>query len=1555
MLSQQEVKALFEQREFVLYDELMAQAAVHDASNKFAEAEAIYQDLASSDKYHHIPDTYLALARHCIKQAEQVTTLTEKEGKLIKQAFYDTAKSMCEQVKAIAPQIIETYRLLISIDSRTNAPFSKATLDLVVVLTNDLKQTRFWYYHQLRSTLLGIKDQLQLPVDFPMFKDNAGTEHESYVKSCEYYHYASIALKRLRYDIASYYFHKAHKAFPQDFLSLHYLANLRWIIAKTINDKTEQEIETSSNFTQLNYLAEQYGYSRALILRASHNFILKNHKLACADFEAGLKKYISEDIMYFDINKEMILQALSMNRKKIASVGISTTEAAKFYEKIGNEYFDIGNYQEALLYYSLALWNETSRRLYILRAHLHMLLKNENEVNYNLLWASRFYKTDNEFFLAAATMAIDRLGSHALNQPQKNSRFTAYKHQLKVANLFLETDYPKIGLIILTQASKDFPFLPDAYLARGERYRSGKLPNDALGDFTTVLTITPLCAKSLTHYIILLKELNQFNQKLAVEYNNILYIAKTKHSYLQNWYTSVLSERAHTVPTGDIENTIFLAMEAFHSQKFELATYLFEKIIEKNPQDCVARVYRGIALLLNRQTMTVDDEKEAVKEFNHCIAEYSYPLAYFGLGLYFYYTNKLTEAGNSFVLAFCKCDTADFDVFQNHETIIIECLSHATYQDKHSHTPYENGLTHFEAQNYGNAKSNYSFAIYRSKNDPESYKYYFGRSFANLKLGYPDAAYADINKALELGRRYHVADEEIIIFKNLFARYCTDPVGNLITKIIEALTYYKFGLAIFPTPDLYMARAEFYDQGDPQTTPSDKAAAASDRATAIRMIESLTESAKTLITTVSGTPKNTDHHKKKSEQKVSKKVTAPPKPTESKRARKERLFAQLLTKTPVEEESISQVSETISYAAAAAVTPASATLNIVSDVTAVNTETATVAVATPAQPSQTTLAKTNRKKKVKKDRRDKTKPKKLSTPVNADSDDDSSIATKPSVSKTKATASTPAEAVNEPAADLLPLTRLTSANTTETGSDNDDRCGSPSHKSDSSTNLDGIHETNDAEDFFTMPAAEAPPAIITPKSTLNAAAKLFVPPPMAFTLENLLKYMPKHCELYDIERSFINEINRLEERFETYIVGGSLTDRVIEQYKKNLRAIPNPPIELEAYLNRPMFNRTLVVDDLDMFSTVPLKYIEQIGKTLGLDALKRRKTNTESEPELTPPVQFISFIKHGLKNFKVDMVYEASINLAEQASKRDSGLAMIQDGTVIDISGFGFADLARGIVRLTLEPFKHYHIPVLKLMHVIHTSNKRHLTIHHYEAIKQCAWQAMLMQPSFLNSALRKLFVADRIIKNYDDLHHLNVFIHLYGQDISSKIYADAVWIKSQLLKLAAPSLQSPLYYYHSLFIVSYVMQNTIANSNAHSHNVRLIKAYLDDENILQTCYAIINSIPMLKDAFDNAESSMITLFLQKCITDWKTTNKVEAWVDRLALKTMQAIADRHRPAHVSPPPIIAGNPYGQAELINRHGYLKQPSMRRSHSADADATASQQCTSEPRPSGSGCF
>ncbi len=1388
-------------------------------------------------------------------------------------------------------------------------------------------------------------------------------------------------------------------------------------------------------FNQVNYIIEEFGYSRALLLRGIFFADKKEDALALPDILEALKKYEFEDFSFFTGHQSYIFNALEKSKTIFLYVNKSTPQAIKTksaelshnYESNADRCFAKKNYLDALLYFSLALWYEdeklqtTSYRishLYTMRAHIHLILSNLREANYNLAYAARFHDDVQSFIHGYSQDKIDRLAMHVLYKSDKKSqakpdRYTPYLLKLKAAEIFFETDYTNLGLGILIKAIKEFPHLPTAYAMRCDFFLKTLHLKHALMDAMAGLNISPLNVKLIIDCMTLNKKLEFF--EAAEAHKTTLTMAMHKQNYFSAWYNQVLCERTKSLPAQESVSLVFQAIEALYSERYDLSIFLCTQALDLNHNDCVAQTYRGLAHFLSGEAVA------ALPDFRNCINGYEYSLAYFGLGLLLHSKSDLMSAYKSFQNAFMNTGAGDFYIYQQQEAIIIDCFKQTsvkypvTEQDNH----FKKGMVYFEDGSFEQAKLFFSTAIWL----PESYatyRYYFYRSYCFLNIGLPEAAYQDAKRAIESAKRKKVPEEEIIILKKLFANYCLTPVVNFITQVTNQLSYYNHGIAIHPTKELLLERALYHDEHDNPAAAAADMKASNDLSLKERELllydtaEAESEKKPAAVETINTVkaPEGQKARKKKKPKKKqpgklsvsnsSEKTTLPvtveptiialpvtiatvkpnitiseiesafPNPAENittpdeivtpaplalavtrnakRRDRRRNKKAEVITATIIEIPDVLNTPKNI--------TPDPAAKNI-------STQPVPAEIIDLATPTITPLIKTDQEqetviKAIINDLVTALELIKLAPVPDNTTQEEEKPELSISISTTSLTSAeksddeelspNPGSPLSSNAMSQQDLTRSITG-TTDTGSELESNFSPRSRLSNASTSLNGNdtyvqpamelksveqiqQEIKQAGNLPTQ-AEETQPSNDT-TFRLNHKAKFFAEP-VQFSVEYLLTYMPKKCEFYAVEKEFIDQVLKLEQElalggltatdgspvyFATYIVGGSLTDRVLKQFEANLRAIPNPPAALIDYLNRDMFKRELIVDDHDILTLLALGNISQIATTMGLSQLIRKESVNQEIEGYAPQIEFLSFIdkKADGSSVKIDFVHKDVINIAQEASERDSGLFLDRDGNLIDISGYGLRDLVLSQVRLTIMPTEEYFIEPLKLMHTIHTSTKRHLAIYESEKIKECLWITNQIQASFLNSALRKLFFPGRMVRNYRLLHEFKLFQFLFGPHMSGAMLADNQWIQMHLENSEQQQYPS-LLHLHAIFIVSFVMQNILIQSNSIYYNTSTVNIEFQNPNIINACYVNINWLPIFRDVFSACKPEGLVAILEIYINSWKLHKK-------------DLIAHRLQPVQAPPAYHNDHPPQQQIRMTSPQGHTNPPAnLHRSQTA----------------------
>jgi hypothetical protein len=1636
MLSQEELDAIFEP-EFEQYFIFM------EETNKIVDTQPIlayetFRKLIKQKEYEQLPDAYLALARmkqkegltlqEAAKKAQEEDPDSQKAKQDLQKAAkaFQKAAKFCQTITRIAPGIFEAHEILTSLSGKKTEPQIKISLpDLmkhVRGLKISFKASHEFYHSLLRCTLLARPAYAAL---YPGLADDiTGMEGADYSQSHEFYFYGISAYEVKSLVIARYYFEKAIKAFPHDFISLGYLAELNYLNASVLKDPKFKNSAISKCLEQMNYIIKEFNFMHTRVLRGTYYNNFKQPILSCNDFVEAIKHYQYEFTPHFDSKQQVIFPALEAQHKKLfltkcaeskKAVYLKSRSLVPYYQQEGDSQFDKKNYDSALYHYSMALWfedegnlttNQRTSILYLLRAHIHLILGNLPEANLNLQYAGRFKYSVADFHNDCALYELDRLVSHFLyksNQPgHTKTKFAEYSTYLKAAEIYFNTEYGQLGLTILNHAINKFPDLPEAYYMRGTYYKAINNPESALTSIESAVKILPLNKL----YLI---ELINIQQILKKPRTQTLNLALNSQYVFEDWY--------HKTPTveQDINHSVFcfLGVQAFFDNQLNASIFMLDKVIMAQPQNVVARTYRGLANYL------LNDKISAHADFNFGIERCNYPLAYLGRGLLQAADQEWKIAKQNLIKAFKILGNADLDTLEKFENPIMNCLSFIP-EDELSDPDYfdKQGIDKFAANDYTHARYFFSCAIWLSNNNEKSYKYYFYRSYTFLKLGFPDKAKQDVVKAMKCAELHHIRDEDIIILKKMFATYCLTPMANLYSKVMNAAVYFNLGIFVYPTPALLFNSARQnetlgnFDAARDDTvnarkllamthdcavedTEEDKNNITPDeikntnnptppiteqiQTGPVKNRRKKKKPAKPIIKSVSKPSKNKKHEVVATEPalliEVKPEVPAPPlamvepEPVETKPKLSIRVITPepppLLTVKKAVDKTISMARnskrrsrrESIRKAQALAREKAEAEIPAIAEqeektVLASEqsgTAVTTTQVVTPEPQTDNSAFETaGQIAAVTNDLVDwvvnhieqitstpTATPSPSNSPVLESTAPPTTPAAKPPALLVTVEEDTDFEALS---AQIRPpnLSRLDTSDSFTAESDTFFTPRSLSSTSPTNSTADEFKvKTIDEmkQDIAAVIAARKedpypaellrsiasstvfrlnPDAIFFRPETLNAAA--------------LLPYMPTQCDLYEIEKEFIQHVALHEQTlaangitspdrtpcyFEVYIVGGSLTDRVITQFKKNLLAIPNPSEVLLNYLRHPMFLREAILDDHDILTTLPMQDISTIALKMGLIPLIHKSNSEQNPAEFAPKIEFLSFIKHSENGveIKVDFVHKDVIDFALEAYERDSGLFLNRECQLKDISGFGLLDLVMGVVRLTILPTEQYHIELLKLLHTIHTSTKRYLVIHDKEIIKQCYWLQQQIQPSYINSALRKLFFPGRMLPNYYKLHEFKLFEVLYCPDMSNAMLADDAWIRSQL-KISDSSPRPSLQHIHAIFLVSYVMQTILINSRHGHYNTLSAELHLQNPNIINACYCIVERLQILRDVFPDPK--LLAIILEKYINNWKKAKSglVAQFLSPMALPPQYTaqMAYFEQPTQ-SPPPVYYNQP----------------------------------------------
>jgi tetratricopeptide (TPR) repeat protein len=1642
------------------YQQLLADANELVAVNS-SLAHVAYTQLTETEAYQFIPESFIALARlHFAKEN------------------YTKAADNCNTANKLLPVLFEPNKILASIyarktvDKLTDIEISMSDLiKHVREIKTDSHQKNYYYHNLLRTTLLVRNKDPELIKLLTV--DMLGCDDTPYAKSYEYHFLGWAAYSAHSYEIARYYFERAVEAFPDDFISLGCLVELNWLEAQKVTDRKLKDTRISQSLAQMNYLIEEYNYSRMRLLRGTYYNGKKQTHLSAVDYVEAIKRYHFEEINHFDAKSFIIFSVFEALGRRMFYAHDPAKEGkikARFvtphYQQEGDNYFSKKRYSEALFYYSAALWfedselestNEVTSKLYFARAQIYLILGNISEANLNLLYAKKFQKNITSFYENCSLYKLERLVKH-VHSGQPKTKFAIYTIYLQAARIYFTTEYSHLAVAILDKAITEFPELSDAHYELGKFYLTINKPELALTQVKKAMEIVPFHREYRKLYVKIKLAINPG----VFEDNDSesLILATSRQSVFLEWYQKIVATGQDTA-SKEIITLCFLGVQAFFDNQYDTCIYMLDQVITEQPQDVVARTYRGLANFI------LDDPKSAEADFLFGIKQ-SYPLANLGRGLLNYSNRDYKIANEYLLLAFKSKCYADLDVFEKFENPLIDCISYMDEEFRpESERFYNEGRLKFAKDNFNHARNNFSTAIWMANNDSNAYKYFFFRSFTFLKLGFPDKALKDVTKALELAKKYKTREEDIIILKKYFAKYCLTPMTNLYNQAANALVYISLGISIYPTPALFLKRAKLHeyagddiaalddlamarhvtyatvndsylgtdedslddeidstsifqlddkktiqnlptpvsvttpeelkvppaspkkrkkDKKDKKKAPATKSAAAKHRTKVIYREEPAATPAPAQAPVVEIKPQiqpavsiTTPLEEKKSEAIIPTKAKKKPKAQVSKREGRRQAIKKAQAKAAAEqtqrdaEENDASDSETIETTANS--TPERTPTPKIAEKVAAPVESTPERTATPRliEKEVTTPAEASPERTV----TPTLTPGEI-TPRATTPDQAIKIATLVNeliemverASLENIPAPTPDSNTPLPASSIVIDTQIDAEELTDWGSAPVKSEGSLALSPVSLTRLSTGNSIHESDTFFTPPsspsvlpieATEAsatkpepdkftvkstedfrleiaraistraqapyglfPDSLVSPTTTrLNAKANFFQPK-AELTAAMLFPLMPKQCEFYEIEKEFIHYVKQREQelaangitaadgspcRYDVFIVGGSLTDRIIHAFKKRLQAIPGPSEALLNYLAQPMFSRELILDDDDILTTLPMQEISTIALQMGLIPLLYKGNTDENTHGFSPNIEFLSFIKvvDGIE-IKIDFVHKDYIDFDQEAYERDSGLCLDREGHVHDFSGYGFRDLIMGEVRLTIMPTHEYQIELLKILHTIHTSSKRHFNIHDKEIIKQCFWVEQQIQPSYVNSALRKLFFPGRMLENYCKLHEFQIFTILYSPAISHAMLTDHQWITSQLT-ISDGFSRSSLQHIHAIFIVSYIMQTLLINSNHGFYNTMTAHLTLQIPNIINACYTVINAIPLLSNAFSN--SLLLQKILETYINKWKSDKSalIDHYLTPQFAPPAYTSLEQQQHFHQSPPPGFENQP----------------------------------------------
>jgi tetratricopeptide (TPR) repeat protein len=784
------------------YDSLLTVAKEFAAQKDYVAALGILDELIQDSRYAFIPDTYL----------ERATIYFEQKN-------YTAAKTDCFKIaNQLSKRLLGAHILLAKIftNEKDNVGFLKV-MSKIKDLRASIAKTRTWFNRTILFNLSAHPKQTQAhELHLATIKDSKQSP-----ANIENLHCAIMAFAESKFDTACYYFEKSIKATPHDFIAMFHLTNMTLRRVMDIQDLPERIKEMETCLQQLDYVIDEYGYARAYALRATINYSQENYTQAMQDFGVSIRRYEPEDFQLFNEKHLQLLSTLSKHGKKLCQ----TEDVVKAMMKTGlppkhNLQATLGyasnavvsmlnsNYEDALLYISMALWTNDKGTTFInlrtcqyfnMRAHIYMILGNMPEANHNLTLAQRYTKDINEFINGCAGDELDRLGLHALKAqgrtPHPKDPYLKYLLQNTAADLYLKTDFPQIGLEILKNTIKEFPHLPDAYHQRINYYLEIGMNVEALPDIQTGLDLNP-CNLALLRY---LKNLNTDKQNSIILSNRIL-AAVHKLETFRSWYEKILSTVA-MMPVSSYQTSLaFLGEEALQNNNPRLAAYYFTLVVNANKYNFIARAGRGLALL------KLSDLPGATRDFKHHLNKHDYSRAHLGLGLAEYEKGYHQLAGVHFRKALSRCFEADYPLVLASEPFIVDAVKPVTESVLQAELYYMDAMVHYDIRDYNKAHQYFSLAIYL--NDALSYKYYFYRSYTQLFLDNYKAAHTDVTRAIDSAKRNNASNEDLLILKSLFSTYCLKPLAMVKENLTKALSFIDAGLSVHPTRELYYERAK---------------------------------------------------------------------------------------------------------------------------------------------------------------------------------------------------------------------------------------------------------------------------------------------------------------------------------------------------------------------------------------------------------------------------------------------------------------------------------------------------------------------------------------------------------------------------------------------------------------------------------------------------------------------------------------------------------------------------------------------------------------------------
>jgi tetratricopeptide (TPR) repeat protein len=697
-------------------------------------------------------------------------------------------------------------------------------MTLIKKLGDEEVKFRRWYYRLLSATLKSSKDPkllaspLLISEGYKLDSTFTNNNSEDVMLGLAAYYKNDLIL-------AYYYFENAKNKFPNDVLSLLYLSDIYFRHCMQHNmPLTEAHLTISK-------IANAFNFSYAHALSGLAYAKLGTYNEAAKSFISALKKYTSNDLDYFNSMQQEIYKSLKTAGKLVFTLKDTgefpatvpkPLELAKHYEDTAERCFEIGAYDDALLYYSLAIWYEDERRLipnpklehlYRMRAHIYLLQNNSLEANYNLAFAKDNANSPAEFITNSALDEIERLARHTKSLHECfpsliSPNFNEYMIGIRAYELFKETSFQDIPLEILNNLIDQFPDFTDAYFYRAQLLNT---ENTVLADLEKGLSLSPLNVDFLNKRISI-NTLSGNNDSVALDQ-----VAKANSlkqvSDFQKIFTRAMKQ--HISPELGIKEIMyvsltFLGMEAFEVGNYKLAIFLFSKALMNSKYDFIAQTYRGLANFFsgNIQGAQIDLE--------YCIKTYKYSRAYFGRALLYLKAKDYKKAGTNFIDALKHCTKDDYELFRSFEVVDETIKDHQEKSDTQIISVntidfYQLGVK--ELDNNSPWKAKFYLTAATMICDPKLlHTYYLSRSIAQIQLKLPEKAKDDIENSIKIATYKKIPNEDITIISSTFSQKCYEAVSSRLYKTSTelALQFCHLGLNVYPTPNLYLARARLY-------------------------------------------------------------------------------------------------------------------------------------------------------------------------------------------------------------------------------------------------------------------------------------------------------------------------------------------------------------------------------------------------------------------------------------------------------------------------------------------------------------------------------------------------------------------------------------------------------------------------------------------------------------------------------------------------------------------------------------------------------------------------